>query len=451
VSRLFGTDGIRGIANTEITAELAYQLGRAATFYFGKATKRPQIIIGRDTRLSGMMLESAMAAGICSAGGDALILGVAPTPAIAYLTQLLKAQAGVVISASHNPYPDNGIKFFSAEGYKLPDAVEDELEEILKNGVENLPNPVGGEVGAIIPIQEKVADYCDYLIGSTSVSLEGLKVVVDCANGAAYEVAPRVYQALGAEVVAMYTAPNGVNINENCGSTHMEALRREVVAQNADIGIAHDGDADRCLGVTETGEMIDGDRMMLICGLLLKAQGRLVKDTVVATVMSNIGFHQAAKEQGLNLEITGVGDRYVLERMTEKELSLGGEQSGHIIFGDLSTTGDGVLSGVQLLSALKNSGKKMSELSSVMTEFPQLLVNIRVKSKVGWEEDARIAQAIQNAEAELGNQGRILVRPSGTEPLLRVMAEGPTMEVLERLTQEIAEAVKSALGAFDEA
>ena len=451
MSRLFGTDGIRGIANTEITAELAYQLGRAATFYFGKATKRPQIIIGRDTRLSGMMLESAMAAGICSAGGDALILGVAPTPAIAYLTQLLKAQAGVVISASHNPYPDNGIKFFSAEGYKLPDAVEDELEEILKNGVENLPNPVGGEVGAIIPIQEKVADYCDYLIGSTSVSLEGLKVVVDCANGAAYEVAPRVYQALGAEVVAMYTAPNGVNINENCGSTHMEALRREVVAQNADIGIAHDGDADRCLGVTETGEMIDGDRMMLICGLLLKAQGRLVKDTVVATVMSNIGFHQAAKEQGLNLEITGVGDRYVLERMTEKELSLGGEQSGHIIFGDLSTTGDGVLSGVQLLSALKNSGKKMSELSSVMTEFPQLLVNIRVKSKVGWEEDARIAQAIQNAEAELGNQGRILVRPSGTEPLLRVMAEGPTMEVLERLTQEIAEAVKSALGAFDEA
>jgi len=451
VSRLFGTDGIRGIANTEITAELAYQLGRAATFYFGKATKRPQIIIGRDTRLSGMMLESAMAAGICSAGGDALILGVAPTPAIAYLTQSLKAQAGVVISASHNPYPDNGIKFFSAEGYKLPDAVEDELEEILKNGVGNLPNPVGGEVGAIIPIQEKIADYCEYLIGSTSVSLEGLKVVVDCANGAAFEVAPKVYQALGAEVVAMYTAPNGVNINENCGSTHMEALRCEVVAQNADIGIAHDGDADRCLGVTETGEMIDGDRIMLICGLLLKAQSRLVKDTVVATVMSNIGFHQAAKEQGLNLEITGVGDRYVLERMTEKGLSLGGEQSGHIIFGDLSTTGDGVLSGVQLLSALKNSGKKMSELSSVMTEFPQLLVNIKVKSKVGWEEDARITQAIQNAEAELGDRGRILVRPSGTEPLLRVMAEGPTMEILERLTQEIAEAVKSALGAFDEA
>ena len=451
MSRLFGTDGIRGIANTEITAELAYQLGRAATFYFGKATKRPQIIIGRDTRLSGMMLESAMAAGICSAGGDALILGVAPTPAIAYLTQSLKAQAGVVISASHNPYPDNGIKFFSAEGYKLPDAVEDELEEILKNGVGNLPNPVGGEVGAIIPIQEKIADYCEYLIGSTSVSLEGLKVVVDCANGAAFEVASKVYQALGAEVVAMYTAPNGVNINENCGSTHMEALRREVIAQNADIGIAHDGDADRCLGVTETGEMIDGDRIMLICGLLLKAQSRLVKDTVVATVMSNIGFHQAAKEQGLNLEITGVGDRYVLERMTEKGLSLGGEQSGHIIFGDLSTTGDGVLSGVQLLSALKNSGKKMSELSSVMTEFPQLLVNIKVKSKVGWEEDARITQAIQNAEAELGDRGRILVRPSGTEPLLRVMAEGPTMEILERLTQEIAEAVKSALGAFDEA
>ena len=447
MARLFGTDGIRGLANQELTAELAYQLGRAATFYFGKSVDRPQIIIGRDTRLSGMMLESAMAAGICSAGGDALLLGVAPTPAVAYLTHCMKAQAGVVISASHNPYYDNGIKFFSSTGYKLPDYIEDELEKLLADGVEKLPNPLNEKVGAIIPIHEKLDHFCDYLIESTSISLKGLRVVIDCANGAAYEVAPKIYRALGAEVIPLYISPDGVNINESCGSTHMETLQREVLAHNADIGLAHDGDADRCLAVTETGEIIDGDRIMLICALLMQSQKKLKMDTVVTTVMSNIGFHQAAKENGLALEITSVGDRYVLERMQEKSLSLGGEQSGHVIFGDISTTGDGVLTGVQLLSALKDSGKKMSELSAVMKQFPQLLVNVRVKNKNGWETNQAICDAVREAEAELKENGRILVRPSGTEPLLRIMAEGPNLEDLERLVDKIAVITRQELGA----
>ena len=446
MARLFGTDGIRGVANSELTAELAYKLGRAATFYFGKSVDRPQIVIGRDTRLSGMMLENALAAGICSAGGDALILGVAPTPAIAYLTHCLKAQAGVVISASHNPYYDNGIKFFSSTGYKLPDTVEDELEKLLVEGIENLPYPLNEKVGRIISIHEKLDHYCEYLLESTSSSLKGLRVVVDCANGAAFVVAPKIYRALGAEVIPMYISPDGININENCGSTHTENLQREVIAHKADIGIAHDGDADRCLAVTEKGEIIDGDRILLICALLMKSQNKLKDNTVVTTVMSNLGFHKAANEYGLSLEVTSVGDRYVLEKMKERSLSLGGEQSGHIIFGDVSTTGDGVMTGVQLLSALKETNKKMSDLSEVMTQFPQLLVNVRVKTKEGWDTNMAISDAIKKAEEILGSEGRILVRPSGTEPLLRIMAEGPTLAELEKLVQEIAEITRQELG-----
>lgn len=446
VAKLFGTDGIRGVANQELTADLAYQLGRAATFYFGKSVERPQIVIGRDTRLSGMMLESALAAGICSAGGDALLLGVTPTPAVAYLTHFLKAQAGVVISASHNPYFDNGIKFFSANGYKLSDAIEEELEQILKEGVHTFLNPRDDKVGQVYPIHERLEAYCDYLLKSTESSLKGLKVVVDCANGAAYEVAPKMYRALGAEVIPMYISPDGININADCGSTHLENLQREVIAHHADIGIAHDGDADRCLAVTETGEIIDGDRILLICALLMQAQNKLAVDTVVTTVMSNLGFHQAAKKYSLNLEITSVGDRYVLEKMQEKHLSLGGEQSGHIIFGDISTTGDGVLTGIQLLSALKESGKKASELSSVMNQFPQVLVNVPVNSKTGWDLNATIAEAVKTGEEKLGDQGRILLRPSGTEPLLRVMAEGPYLDELQQIVNEIAEVIKKEIG-----
>lgn len=448
MGKLFGTDGIRGVANQELTADLAYQLGRAATFYFGKSVERPQIVIGRDTRLSGMMLESALAAGICSAGGDALLLGVAPTPAVAYLTHLLKAQSGVVISASHNPFYDNGIKFFSADGYKLSDAVEGELEQILEDGMCTFLNPRDEKIGQIYPIHERLDMYCDYLLKSTKSSLKGLKVVVDCANGAAYEVAPKIYRALGAEVIPMYISPDGVNINADCGSTHLENLQREVIAHQADIGIAHDGDADRCLAVTESGEIIDGDRILLICALLMQAQNKLAAETVVTTVMSNLGFHQAAKKYDLKLEVTSVGDRYVLERMKEKHLSLGGEQSGHIIFGDMSTTGDGVLTGVQLLSALKESGKKASELNSVMEQFPQVLVNISVKSKVGWDVNEAIAAAIRIGEEKLGDHGRILVRPSGTEPLLRVMAEGPCLDELNQIVNEIAEVIKKEIGAI---
>lgn len=446
MGKLFGTDGIRGVANQELTADLAYQLGRAATFYFGKSVERPQIIIGRDTRLSGMMLESALAAGICSAGGDVLLLGVAPTPAVAYLTHFLKAQAGVVISASHNPFYDNGIKFFSADGYKLSDAVEEELEQILQDGMDAFLNPRDEKVGQVYSIHERLDIYCDYLLKSTESSLKGLKVVVDCANGAAYEVAPKIYRALGADVVPMYISPDGININAGCGSTHLENLQREVIAHNADIGIAHDGDADRCLAVTQSGEIIDGDRILLICALLMQAQNKLAQNTVVTTVMSNLGFHQAAKKYGLNLEVTSVGDRYVLERMQEKHLSLGGEQSGHIIFGDMSTTGDGVLTGVQLLSALKESGKKASELNSVMEQFPQVLVNISVKSKEGWDVNGAIAAAIKIGEEKLGDHGRILVRPSGTEPLLRVMAEGPCLDELNQIVNEIAQVIEKEIG-----
>lgn len=446
MGKLFGTDGIRGVANQELTADLAYQLGRAATFYFGKSVERPQIVIGRDTRLSGMMLESALAAGICSAGGDALLLGVAPTPAVAYLTHLLKAQSGVVISASHNPFYDNGIKFFSADGYKLSDAVEEELEEILQDGMCTFLNPRDEKIGQIYPIHERLDMYCDYLLKSTQSSLKGLKVVVDCANGAAYEVAPKIYRALGADVIPMYISPDGVNINADCGSTHLENLQREVIAHQADIGIAHDGDADRCLAVTESGEIIDGDRILLICALLMQAQNKLAADTVVTTVMSNLGFHQAAKKYDLKLEVTSVGDRYVLEKMKEKHLSLGGEQSGHIIFGDMSTTGDGVLTGVQLLSALKESGKKASELNSVMEQFPQVLVNISVKSKAGWDVNEAIVAAIKVGEEKLGDHGRILVRPSGTEPLLRVMAEGPCLDELNQIVNAIAEVIKKEIG-----
>ena len=447
MTRLFGTDGVRGVANQEITAELTYQLGKAATYYFGQTVERPKIVIGRDTRVSGMMLEAALAAGVCSAGGEALMLGVAPTPGIAFLTKELGAQAGVVLSASHNPYPDNGIKFFSSTGYKLLDQVEDELERIIQEGVENLPRPIGDKIGEIILIESKLALYEEYLKKTISSTLEGVKVVLDCSNGASYKIAPALYRTLGAEVIALSNEPTGTNINDHCGSTHLEMLQKAVCENQAHIGIAHDGDADRCLAITEEGNVVDGDRIMLLCALLLKEQGLLVDNKVVATVMSNLGFHQAARSYGLNLEIAQVGDRYVLEMMKEKNACLGGEQSGHIIFGNLSTTGDGILTGLQLLAALKESGKKMSELSELMVDFPQILVNVRVTDKKAWETNERIQEAIGAAEKQLGENGRILVRPSGTEPLLRIMAEGPSQDELEKLIHNIAEITRQEIGA----
>lgn len=442
MARLFGTDGVRGLANAELTPELAFKMGRAATYYFGREYKRPVFYIGRDTRISGHMLEAALAAGICSAGGEAVLLGVVPTPAVAYLTKKHGAQAGVVISASHNPFPDNGIKFFAGTGYKLPDAVENELEQLIDAETDTMPRPTADGVGFITTKHNLLEEYIDYAVATVNHSLAGLKIVIDCANGAAYEAAPAAFRKLGAGVIVLNDAPDGVNINAGCGSTHLEQLQAAVIKHKADLGLAHDGDADRCLAVDQNGETIDGDQIMLICALEMLKKNTLPENTLVATVMSNLGLHQAMKQAGGKVMVTPVGDRYVLEAMLKHNLVLGGEQSGHIIFSQHSTTGDGLITALKLAEALKQSGKKMSELAKVMTRFPQLLVNIRVKSKQGWEDNAKIAAAIKAGEQELGDNGRILVRPSGTEPLIRVMAEGPTLPELEWIVAAIADVIK---------
>ncbi|MEG6586933.1 phosphoglucosamine mutase [Dendrosporobacter sp. 1207_IL3150] len=447
MGRLFGTDGVRGLANKELTPELAFRLGRAATAFFGEESHcQPIVVIGRDTRISGQMLEAALAAGICSAGGKAILAGVVPTPAVAYLTRKLNAQAGVVISASHNPFPDNGIKFFAGTGYKLPDAVEDKLEDLVLSSNDELSRPTADGVGTIECRHDLINEYIDYAITAVEGDFAGLKIVVDCSNGAAFEVAPAVFKRLGADVIIINDSPNGININKNCGSTHMEALQKAVLEHKADLGIAHDGDADRCLAVDETGALVDGDQIMVICALELMKQNKLKDNTLVATVMSNIGLHQAIKKAGGKVEITPVGDRYVLENMRENGYSLGGEQSGHIIFNEFSTTGDGLITALKLVCSIRKSGKKLSELAALMTRFPQLLVNVRVMTKDGWQDNNVISEAIKAGEDELGDSGRILVRPSGTEQLIRVMAEGPTLPQLEKIVHGIADTIKQQQG-----
>lgn len=446
MGKFFGTDGVRGVANQELTPELAFKLGWAATTYFGRDHEKPVIVIGRDTRVSGQMLEAALAAGICSAGGQAILLCVVPTPAVAYLARKLNAQAGVVISASHNPYPDNGIKFFAGNGYKLSDAVEEELEQLVLDYNEDMKRITGEKIGTIAYHHDLVKHYIDYLVGTIDIDLKGLKLVVDCANGASYEVAPVVYKRLGAEVIVINNKPTGININDKCGSTHMEQLQQTVLEQKADFGIAHDGDADRCLVVDEKGQIVDGDQMMVICAIDRLEENKLKDNTLVATVMSNIGLYQAIKKAGGKVEVAAVGDRYVLEAMLEKSFVLGGEQSGHVIFAEHSTTGDGALTALQVMAALKKSGKTMSELAGVMTCYPQLLVNVRVEGKEGWDQNEAILSAIKQGEKELGDDGRILVRPSGTEQLIRVMAEGPDQSVLERIVNDIAKIVKKEQG-----
>lgn len=446
MARLFGTDGVRGTANTQLTPELAYRLGRAAAQYFGREVQRPKIIVGRDTRLSGTMLAAALGAGICSAGGDAYLLGVICTPAVSYLAEQVGANAGVVISASHNSFEDNGIKFFANNGYKLPDAIEDEIADIVAQDIDYSTAPNGSSVGKII-VQEGLDElYIKHILNTAPCRLRGLRVVMDCANGANSKIAPTILRLLGAEVIPIFDTPNGININNGCGSTHLEALRMKVIEYGADIGVANDGDADRCLVVDEKGRELDGDQIMLIIARELMRRKKLKDCMLVVTVMSNIGLHKAFKEMGGQTCKTKVGDRYVLEEMVKHGYNLGGEQSGHIIFSEFAKTGDGILTAVQLMCTMVQNNMRLSELAKLMTKYPQTLLNVPVKDKNGWEENRAIQEVVAKYTEELGDNGQILVRASGTEPLIRIMAEGPSQLQLEEIAGKIAAVVNAELG-----
>lgn len=442
MAKLFGTDGVRGVANKKLTAELAFKLGRAGAFVLSRDTssKKPLIIIGRDTRISGHMLEGALIAGICSVGGDVLKTEVIPTPGISYLTRALKANAGIMISASHNPVEDNGIKFFSSTGYKLPDSLEEEIENLIF-GEDQMPFPIGADVGIVKELENASEKYVAFSKNTIDTSLKDVKVVVDCANGAAHKVASQTLEELGAEVIAINNQPNGININDKCGSTYPESLQKAVLHHGANLGIALDGDADRLIAVNEKGEIVDGDQIMVICALYLKEKGLLKNNSIVVTIMSNIGLHLALKKAGITVYETTVGDRYVLEKMLETDSILGGEQSGHIIFLDHNTTGDGLVTALQLIQVMADKGKILSELAEQMEVFPQVLVNARVKDKNKAMTDEIFRKMIKEAEKKLGGEGRILVRPSGTEPLIRVMVEGPDNSVITTIAEELADYV----------
>ena len=444
MSRLFGTDGVRGVAGSELTIQLAMELGQAGASVLTKETShKPTMIVGCDTRISGGMLANALMAGICSVGANAVYVGVAPTPAIAYLTRYYKADAGVVISASHNPAEFNGIKFFDKDGYKLPDAIEDKIEALISSNMMGVTMPIGADVGKVEYRFDAIKHYIEFAKQSVPVSLKGLKVVLDCANGASYITSVETFKELGAEVIAIHCEPDGLNINKKCGSTHMEDLQYRVVAEGADLGLAFDGDADRMLAVDETGKMIDGDQLMAICGIYMKEKGTLKKNTIVGTVMSNLGFDLMAKANNISVERTVVGDRYVLECMKKHGYNLGGEQSGHIIFLDENTTGDGLLSALHLAMVMVESGKKLSELAKVMDVLPQALVNAAVPNtkKHKFMEYPAIANAIDTLEKRFADEGRILIRPSGTEPLVRVMIEGRVQEEIEEEAKKLAQLI----------
>lgn len=449
VGKYFGTDGVRGVANRELTPELAFRIGRAAGSLAAKRTSgRPLIFIGRDTRVSGEMLEAALVAGLLSVGADVARLGVISTPGVAYLTKSRAAAAGMMISASHNPVADNGIKIFGPDGFKLNDEEEAEIERLLDEPQDSLPRPVGGDVGRVSDAARSVEAYLTYLAQTVQGDFRGLKIVLDCAHGAVSDLAPRLFRGLGAEVAVIGGAPNGVNINDGVGSTHPERLQEEVRKRQADVGLAFDGDADRLIAVDETGEVVDGDYIMAIMARWLKEQGRLHDDTLVTTVMSNFGLHEAMRRLGITTVQTAVGDRYVLEKMLEGGYSFGGEQSGHIIFRDYATTGDGMLTAVQLLQVIKQSGQTLGQLKQIMRKFPQVLHNVRLASaeaKRTWQENAAIRSIIAETEQELGSRGRVLVRPSGTEPLLRIMVEGPDEGQLHEYVQRIAAVVEREL------
>lgn len=448
MGNLFGTDGVRGIANTQLTAELAYNLGRAGAYVLTKETSHaPKILVGMDTRISGDMLESALVSGICSVGAHAILAGIVPTPAVAYLVCKYGLDAGVVISASHNPVEYNGIKFFNNKGYKLRDELENEIEELLNN-LESLPKPTGGQIGTKEVAETALDDYIDFLKTTTNISsFEGMKVAIDCANGASYKAAPIALLNLGASVSIIHNEPDGININDKCGSTHIEDLKEFVKESGANIGFAFDGDADRCLAVDENGELIDGDKILAICGTYMKEKGRLKNNSIVGTIMSNLGLTLMGKREGINVEQTNVGDRYVLEKMIEKGYNLGGEQSGHIIFLDYNTTGDGIITAIQLLTALKEKGQKASEAATIMETMPQVLVNAKVddNKKNDFMEVPEIREKINSLEKMFAQEGRVLIRTSGTEPLVRVMIEGKDIEVMEREANALAKLIEEKL------
>ena len=449
MARIFGTDGVRGIANKELTVELAMSLGKAGAFVLTKETShKPTILVGCDTRISGEMLANALMAGICSVGADAVYVGVVPTPAVAYLTRTKGYDAGVVISASHNPADYNGIKFFNGDGYKLPDRIEDEIEETMRMNHAEFPMPLGKDVGKVIYKDDARNDYIDFAASLIDMDLSGIKIVVDTANGAASTTAEYVFRKLNANVVMINNTPDGVNINNGCGSTHMEGLQRMVVENNADIGIAFDGDADRMLAVDEAGNMVEGDQIMAVCGVYMKQQGKLKKDTITATVMSNLGFFQMGKRENIHIEQTKVGDRYVLEKMQKCGYNFGGENSGHVIFLDENTTGDGLISALHLLEVMVRTGKKLSELTQIMTVLPQALVNAKVSNlkKEYYLENQEIADAIEALEKKFDGAGRVLIRPSGTEPLVRVMIEGNNQEEIEKEAKTLAALIERCIG-----
>ncbi len=447
---LFGTDGVRGVANVHpMTTEVAMQLGRAAAHVFKDGDRRQRLVIGKDTRLSGYMIETALVAGICSMGVDVLLVGPLPTPGISFITSSMRADAGVVISASHNPYQDNGIKFFNRDGFKLPDQLEVWIEELCTSGEIDALRPIADEVGKAYRVDDAVGRYIVFLKNTfpRELDLQGLKIVLDCANGAAYKVAPAVFEELGAEVISLGVKPDGKNINDGCGSLYPEVMAAVVREQGADLGIALDGDADRVIFVDEHGDLVDGDSVMAICATRMLAAGTLKKQTLVATVMSNMGLEIAIKKAGGSMIRTAVGDRYVVEEMRRGGYNLGGEQSGHMIFLDHNTTGDGILSALQVLEIVQRSGKPLSELAKVMKALPQTLINVRVKQRTDISEIPEVNKVIVAAEEKLGDEGRVLIRYSGTEPLLRIMLEGTDQAEIEVLAAEIAAAVTKAIGA----
>lgn len=448
MGRLFGTDGVRGVANEELTPQLAMQLGQAGAYVLTKENAhKPTIMVGCDTRISGDMLANALMAGVCSVGANAVYVGVVPTPAVAYLTKKYKVDAGVVISASHNPVEFNGIKFFDGNGYKLPDAMEDEIEALIKSDMNGIKFPTGSGVGKIKYRTDAREEYINHAIQSVPIDLSGVKIVVDCAEGASFYTSVEALKELGAEVVAIHNNPDGTNINANCGSTHMEELQARVVYEKAQVGLAFDGDADRLLAVDENGHQIDGDQIMAIVGNYMKEQGKLKGDTIVATVMSNLGFFIMGDKKGIKIEQTKVGDRYVLERMKEIDASLGGEQSGHVIFLDENTTGDGLLSALHLLEVMVETGKPLSELSKIMEVLPQALVNAKVPNhkKENYMDYPEIAEAIEALTAKFAGEGRVLIRPSGTEPKVRVMIEGKDQKLIEEEAVKLANLIQNIM------